>query len=112
MNVENRKRIEREVIRAFVNQATAAGFLITVDNGEDCPVKMSRDVTAIMAGIMQTDEETLRLYHGTEDGHPTSQQIGWVYLVYGNDGWDVICNYTTNLEPLMTEADKVIEKYG
>ena len=27
--------------------------------------------------------------------------LGWVWLVYGNSGWDVVCDYTTSLDALM-----------
>lgn len=37
---------------------------------------------------------------------------GWVYVVMGNDGWDVISDYTTNLEPLMSGANRLAEKYS
>ena len=45
-----------------------------------------------------------------EDGKINS--IGWVYLVFGNDGWDVISDYTTNLEFLMGEALKISDHYA
>jgi hypothetical protein len=39
--------------------------------------------------------------------------IGWVYCVFGNDGWDVISDYTTNLDDLglMKEAEKISNDY-
>jgi hypothetical protein len=37
---------------------------------------------------------------------------GWVRFVYGNDGWDVVSDYTTNLEPHMKNADKLADYYG
>ncbi len=30
--------------------------------------------------------------------------IGWVYIVLGNDGWDVISDYHANLEKFMPKT--------
>ncbi len=37
-------------------------------------------------------------------------QIGWVRFIYGNDGWDVISDYTTNLEPVMKLVQPLIDR--
>ena len=31
----------------------------------------------------------------------------WVFLVYGNDGWDVIADYNVSLEPLLEPINKL-----
>lgn len=100
------KRIatEKAVIRAFVKTALADGCAISVYDGEAYALKKSTNVTEIMKAIMSTDEDRLNVW---KDG----KQIGWVYLVYGNDGWDVINDYTTNLEPLMADCIKVQDKH-
>ena len=61
-------------------------------------VRRSADEAAIMAAVMLTDEDFL---HYSKLGEPLQ---GWVRLIYGNDGWDVVNDYTTNLEPLMAGA--------
>ncbi len=47
-----------------------------------------------MRHVRRTDEDVL---HFGYDGQPS---LGWVYLVYGNDGYDVVNDYTTNLDEL------------
>ena len=48
----------------------------------------------------------------TEDPTPDY----WVRFVYGNDGWDVLCDYSsvTDLDPYLgtgTKVGKLIDKY-
>ena len=111
MNVQRRQEIERQIILRIVKDALEAGFQITVDDGGDEPsVKRSTDQAAIMAAVMLTDEDFL---HYSKPGEPLQ---GWVRLIYGNDGWDVVNDYTTNLEPLLAgateEADNLEAKHG
>jgi hypothetical protein len=41
-----------------------------------------------------------------------TKEFGWVRFIYGNGGWDVINDYTTNLEPWMTNVDAIADQYG
>ncbi len=94
---------EKAVIKAFVKSALADGCKISVYDGEAYPLTKSADLGAVMKAIMSTDEDHLFIW---KDG----KRIGWVFLVYGNDGWDVISDYTVNLEPLMVDAQAVSDK--
>lgn len=106
MSVQMRIEVEKKVIRAFVEAAIKDGCAITVKCcDESTEIKRSTDVDAIMAAIMAGDED--RLYVRKDD-----KPFGWVYCVYGNDGYDVISDYTTNLEYLMGEANKVSDHYA
>lgn len=101
MNVKTRQRIERQIARKFLRIALAAGYAISLDNGgDDCEFKDSKDFKFIVGEMFATDEERLYL---SKDG----KSCGWVFFVYGNDGYDVICDYTMNLEPLMPEVEKL-----
>jgi hypothetical protein len=40
----------------------------------------------------------------------TRRSFGWVRFIYGNDGWDVINDYTTNLEPVIAGVNALAEK--
>lgn len=39
----------------------------------------------------------------------TERPIGWVRFVYGNDGHDVISDYTTNLESVLEPINAYAE---
>lgn len=65
---------------------------------------MPSSIPERILGVMnRTDDEYLMVYREAEE-------IGWIYFVYGNDGWDVINNCTTNLESHMTGVDALIEQ--
>jgi hypothetical protein len=110
MNVKTRQKIEKWIARKFIRVALAAGYAISLDNGGHAfEFEHSTDFKFIIGEMHATDEERLHL---SKDG----KHIGWVFFVYGNDGWDVICDYTANLEHLMPEvsqlAERLEEQYG
>jgi len=112
MNVKLRQTIERKIIRKIVTDAVKAGYTISVFDCEEWTVKRSQDITKIMRAIMTTDDDTLAFRDA--DGTP----VGKVWLVYGNDGYDVVCDYTANekTETLLAGglalAEKLEEKHG
>jgi hypothetical protein len=103
-NVTLRQSIERRIVGRIVADALAMGYLVSVNDGEETTLKRSTDRKAIIAAMFTTDEDRL-LFH-----HPDQKEaFGWIYLVYGNDGWDVVNDYTTNLSVLMTGAERLAE---
>jgi hypothetical protein len=92
MNVQERQAIERRIVTKLVEDALASGLKVSVDNGGDSyEILLSTDKDAILAEMFATDDE--RLVFSVDDG-VTVKRVGDVYLVYGNDGWDVICDHT------------------
>lgn len=108
LSVKARQALEKRIARAFIKQALAAGFAISVFDGMEEPIIKSRDETAIIKAMFSVDTEHLFLYRDEDGG----KRFGWVFFVYGNDGWDVVSDYTTNLEPYMTEANKIADQYN
>jgi hypothetical protein len=102
-----RKRVtmERMIIRKACRDLIAAGCTISVDYDEDDGPELvdSTDLNAIMGTIQACDEERLRV---KRDG----KHLGTIYLVYGNDGWDVICDYSVSLEPYLQGANELADK--
>jgi hypothetical protein len=113
MEIKQRQDIERRIINVAVADLIAAGFFVAVHDGEAVCVPKTQDAEKVMAGIMTTDEDILFVYRNTTGGWI---KHGWVQLVYGNTGHDVICDYTANLEDLMKGAndlsDKIAEEIG
>lgn len=105
MSVKMRQEVERKIATALVEESLRVGYAVSVDNGEE-ETKPMRRASTILKAMFQTDEDRLYMYTPGSD-----TRIGWVYFVYGNDGWDVISDYTTNLEPLMVEANKISKRY-
>lgn len=65
-------------------------YCITVHDGEDVALGRSRDLGQIMDAIGACDEERL-FVRNFED---TGKGPGSLFLVHGNDGWDVIADHT------------------
>ena len=103
MNVNMRQMVEKRIARRFINDAIAAGYTLTVNNGEETPIRNSAECAKILKEMFATDEEYLYVL---KDG----KAIGWVFFVYGNDGYDVISDYTCNLEPIMQGVTELSNK--
>src|SRR5262245_51001797 len=135
MSVKMRQEVERKIVRRFVKDALAAGYRLAVslERGYDTDDMLlgSRDLKKIMEEAFAGDECHIfvqpaegpttieddadlreRLYGATKRLTRVNS-IGWVYLVMGNDGYDVISDYTMNLEELglMAGADKIADRY-
>jgi hypothetical protein len=84
-----------------VDALLAAGYLLQTDMQEDPrPEKPTADRAAILAEMMEVDDEFLGVWFGHPPaGDPRSN--AWVRFVYGNGGWDVISDYTMSLETVL-----------
>lgn len=91
-------KVEDEIIRLLVTQLLNAGYVISVDDGEEITVVRSDDIGLITESMKTTDEDYL--YCHTETG----LYRGFVRLVYGNCEWEVICDYSDTLEGVISDA--------
>jgi len=105
MSVKMRQEVERKIATALVIEALNAGYEITVDYGDGESDKFS-DQTSVLAAMFQGDQDHLYMYNPTNN-----KFVGLVYFVYGSDGWDVISDYTVNMEPIMGPANKISKHY-
>jgi hypothetical protein len=109
MTLETRIRIERQIARRTIKEALALGYTLGVYDGEETTLEYSADASKVLAAMLTTDDDHLLFYRN-------GVRIGWVRFVYGNDGYDVICDYTTNLEEVMEKVnvltDKLEERYA
>jgi hypothetical protein len=104
--VKRRVAIEQKIARFTVRALLDAGFFITVYDGEEMTVTRSRDVATICDAMNTTDEDFLFVYRDGE-----RDRFGWVRFVYGNDGWEVINDYTTNLDSQMDAVNQYAETH-
>lgn len=103
-DLARRIRTEGKIARKIVSTFLAKGLLVSVNDGEEWTVKRSASKDEIVGALFSTDEDILRAYR------PDGSSIGMVYLVYGNDGYDVVNDYTTS--PAMEEImDGTINPY-
>jgi hypothetical protein len=113
MNLQTRQSIERRIYSRIVKDALAGGFNVSVYDGEEYALKHSTSYKAIMDAGFSTDADVLVIYRDTKD-HTTGDagRVGFVSLVYGNCGWDVISDYTASdeMETLLSGADTLADK--
>ena len=103
LSLEERKAVEKRIASAVIRSGLNAGYAITVNDGEGMPVKRSADHDEILAAMFSVDEEHLEF---SKDG----KRVGWVFFVYGNDGWDVICDHTVNLSDILDDANRIADE--
>lgn len=90
--------VEADIVTRVVDALLAAGYSLTVDDeGTWRPAMLTTNRDEILAELMETDEDYLRVEEGL--------RRGWVRFVYGNDGWDVVCDYTTSLESVLAPVN-------
>lgn len=109
--IKQRQAIERTIVAKAVDAILAAGHAISIDNGGDSyEITRSTDKADILSVMFATDEEHIMVHKD----NATTKRMGWLFLVYGNSGWDVMSDYTTNLDSLLTPAKSLADQicYG
>ena len=92
------RAFEKAIASATIAAILAAGpdHCIDVNDGEEIVLSESRDPSAILAAMFSTDEDYLVVRSGKN-----ASRDGWIRFIYGNSGFDVINDYTTNLESIL-----------
>jgi hypothetical protein len=85
---------ERFVVKRIVGRALDKGYLLSVLDGEDTPIRHSDDAEAVMANLGHCDEEWLIVSNADR------KQIGIIFFVYGNDADEVVADCTDKAEIL------------
>lgn len=87
----------KRIIRILAEDAIAAGYTLSVHDGEAFPVKRSSDADIIVAATFSTDSDTLVYRHTST---PQGPAIGSVLLVYGNLASELIADNNVVLDDL------------
>lgn len=85
---------ERFVVKQMVSRALDKGYTLSVFDGEEFPVLHSDDLEEVMAELGHCDEEWLYVENADH------KKIGTIWLVYGNDPDEVVCDCTDKPEIL------------
>jgi hypothetical protein len=103
-----RIEVEGKVARKLVQAMIAAGCSVSVHDSMEIVVDRSKSLMEIMAALFSTDDDRLFAYDAA------GKKLGWAWLVYGNDGYDVISDYSCAIEhilaPVNDYADELAEK--
>ena len=98
------EQMERKIVKTAAECIINAGYKIAVYDGETTSLSRTDDVKSIIDAMFATDEDWFRVY----DADKTP--IGWVRFAYGNNGWDVIADYTfSTLEKELSTAKALAE---
>lgn len=93
---------EKLIVGKLVTDLLAAGYPLSVNDGEEVTVSKSTDAATIFAALSSTDMDLLIV-------HSVGRANRWVSLVWGND-CDVISDYLTSLEDLIAGANALAEE--
>lgn len=107
--VVERILVERLIVRQMVDDLLADPRVesLRLHDGEDwANPEWTRDRDEIMRELMACDEENLMVALRKPDG---STKHAAIYLVYGNDGWDVIADNSASLEGMWPNADALAD---
>lgn len=93
-----RAMMELAIVRQLLADVEKAGWTTIIHefNGEETP--------DLADAIFNLDEATL------EFRDRDNKKMGLVFLVMGNDGWDVISDYSTKLEEFLAPSLEVAQK--
>jgi hypothetical protein len=108
MSVKLRRELERRIVKQAVDDLLAAGFELFIDHdGDDDEMPVLNSDEATLDEIFACDEEHMYVREKGVAGN-----FGWIYFVYGNDGWDVISDYTVNLEEHLKKVNALADQYA
>ena len=123
--VKARQRIEQTIALTAAQALLDAGYLLGVYDGEEITLHHSRDLDKVQAALFTTDEDFLYVYKALKQGPECTDEAFalaladptpdyWVRFVYGNDGWDVMPDYssTADLDPIIGEGTVVGKLIG
>lgn len=95
------RRIDREIAIKLIDAFLSDGYVITCDLQEDDPeFKRSTDREGILDYLWQVETAQLAVHKNGERS--------WVSLIFDESGWDVINDYSVDLERIV---DPICEPY-
>lgn len=107
--------IEDQVIKATIKALLDDGYILSVNDGEETTVTHSTDPDRIFTAMKTTGEDYLMVHVQINDSiRPDITEYvecGWVRFIYGNEGTEVINDYSVSLEPVIGKIMKLISDY-
>jgi hypothetical protein len=105
------RKIEGEIATRIIDDALKLGYSITVnDGGDEHALELSTDRQTILDHMFSTDSVELYVF----EPNTTLNHIAWIQLIYGNDGYDVIADSSSNhkSEELLQGAYELSNKHA
>lgn len=96
-NQETARKLENTIIRVFIREALQHGHTITVTTYGEDEITRSNKINKIVGALRSTDYDNIRVHDG-------DKYIGGGLLVWGNDPWEVISDYSVSIEDMVEPA--------
>lgn len=90
-NLQNRIKAEKAITKALIKTIADLGYSIQVWDGEEMHKELTK--TEALDHAMAVDECSIYAYKIIDGVKSTKAMF---YMVYGNDGYDVICDCSVN----------------
>lgn len=96
-----RAYIELQIINALIEQAAKHSYIlqireITLDDYDGDFKTAAFDLDYCCVDVINSSQEG----------------IGWIRLVFGNDGWDLISDYSVNLNSFLKPVNELADFWG
>lgn len=105
MNNENRIKLEKRIVRKAINKILALGDVqISVEDGYEELLEATTNKKKILANIFNLDDAFVYVYR--------QNHIELIRFTFGNDGYDVIADYSCSLEEILKDVFKYAETYA
>lgn len=99
----DRMKIERKIVLMCAKSLIQAGYNIAVNDGEETTLLSTNNIKAIEEALFTTYED---YFLTSKQGFRDS----FVRFIYGNDGPDVINDYGTSLEHIMSKVNDFADR--
>lgn len=89
---------ERKAARKLVRAARAAGYLVSVWEGEDWAIRRSDKESDILQALGSTGQDRLDFIQPAASDTGKVTRAGWALLIYGNDpdGSELVADCSDN----------------
>ena len=101
--------IEQRIIRTLLEKLIAAGYKLSVWDGEGYAITGSGSIDETLAAMGHTGRDTLQVSK-PDAGDPYGDDGQDILLIYGNDGHDVIAD--DNVEPMLNRILEEVEAFA
>jgi len=106
------KRIKTEgrIAAALIDALLARGAVLNLNDDShgngDWTVENCTDKATVIQAMFTTDGDLIEAFA------PNGEGLGWFMFIYGNDGWDVISDYSANdfCESIWKELAPVVDR--
>ena len=108
-HLQNRIKSENAITKALIKTIVDLGYLVSVFDGEETTRNMTKTDAYELARVV--DECKIYAQKYNEEG--VIKSVAVFYMVYGNDGYDCICDMSVNkiTDQIMAVVQPICDKW-